>query len=237
MIEYIPWPIVGILFLLVLSLFIFIWKRPSTLNNTTDDLKGYSSDLKPLIQVFTNEIQGIRVSLEKIVEILENQVEVQPTLSQESEKVSTSDQAPQEPPQTLQTERSGEMSLALQQFCNAYNAGERIPYPQYCRISVKNARDRQQGSSEPPIFQESTKGKFYVYHIVEDDLYAVVPSSRVNQNFYSPGAFREVFDCSGFDPTTNSAKVILIRPAIFNLTSAKQKWTLEEKGKVELKAL
>lgn len=267
MIEYIPWGIIGFLSLLVLSLltlgFFKGWKRPQhshkrwkhpqhshkshstqvpgetpladsnfkTLSNAADDLKRHSSDLKSLVQALTDEIQVIQEILYQIVDILESR-----SLSQESEKVPTQDM--QELPQVLQAEQTEKMPPILVEFCNAYNTGKQTGYLKHCRIDVVNAMDRGGGSNESPVFERSKNGKFIVYHIVEEDLYAVVPSSSdpVEKSFYGPGGFSYVFDCLEIDPAyTYSTKVI--RPAVFKPDSAEQKWTLEEKGKVELKVL
>ena len=103
--EYVPWVLAGILFLLVLSLLAsrFFRQKPiqhsresepyqgyagatldpavgnhsQTLENTVNDLKQHSSDLNLLLQGLTVEIQGVRESLNQIAELLQSQVEPQ----------------------------------------------------------------------------------------------------------------------------------------------------------------
>ena len=74
------------------------------------------------------------------------------------------------------------------------------------------------------------------YAIDSENLYAVVPfSGLVLQNtLYSSGAFGTVFECPGFDPE-QKYQVKVIRPAFFKRDSVNEKWTLQEKGKLELK--
>ena len=293
--EYILWVFAGILFLLILSLLtIRFFKQKSaqhprklyppqgytetisdssmdshlgTSQNTVDDFKCYASDLEPLLKVLTDEIQGIRESLNQTLEILQSQMPLdQPgdfeSSLQEDEKVSTpyqglkeslqlsesktNEHTPpvpsheiEEPLQTLQTELGEEISPALVEFCDLYNAGERYElqtrYQEHHRISVVNAMGRRRDLNQPLLFQNQTNGKFLVYYIEEENLYAVVPSYDLvlERLLYDSGAFGEVFDCPGFDPRY-SYSVKLILPARFKPDYTKEKWTLEERGQLEL---
>ena len=284
--EYIPWILVGILFVLVLSLLVSrFFRRKSvqhsreahpyqgnakttldppvdshsrTPENTVDDLNHHSSDLKPLLQTLIDETQGIQKSLNQITEILQSQVvsEYQDisSLFQEEEKVltpyqdmkeppqlsesKTNEQTPPVPPQSIQREPTEWMPPVLSEFCDLYNAGKQdelqTRYQRLYRISVVNAIERRQSLSEHPLFENSTNGKFLVYHIESEDLYAVVPfyGLVLQDSLYSSGAFSEVFDCPGFD-SQHRYYVKVIRPAFFKQDN--EKWTLQEKGELELK--
>lgn len=129
---------------------------------------------------------------------------------------------------------------ALQKLVTLYNAGEdaklRQIYRPFYSIHVSNEADRLQNPNVPPIFQTHSNGSFVAYSVDSENLYAVAPfSGFVLQNaFYSSGAFGEVFECPGFD-SQQHYYVKLILPALFKRDPVNEKWTLQEKGKLELK--
>ena len=141
---------------------------------------------------------------------------------------------------SLHSELSEQMSPALAAFCDLYNTNEegelqRYYQPHY-RVGVVNAMKRRQDLSEPPLFANRTNGKFLVYYIEPEDLYAVVPSYGLvlERSVYGPGAFGEVFDCPGFN-FQNRYTVEVIQPARFEPDRTKEKWTLKENGILKLK--
>ena len=139
-----------------------------------------------------------------------------------------------------QEEEDNPLPPYLQEFVTLYNAGDaaklRQIYKPHCSIHVSNETERFQNPNEPPVFETVSNGGFVVYAIDSENLYAVVPfSGLVLQNtLYSSGAFGKVFECPGFDPE-HTYYVKVIRPAFFKQDPVNEKWTLEEKGKLELK--
>ena len=272
--DYILWVLVGILFLLILSLLtIRFFKQKSsqysresyppqgytktisdsskdsysgTPENTIDDLKYYAANLTSLLEALTDEIQGVRESLNQIAEILQNQEVSQSqdisSSSQKDEKIPTPHQDMDEYPRFPESEPNEGISPVLVEFCALYNAGERYElqtrYQEHHRLSVVNAMGRRQDLNQPLLFQNQPNGKFLVYYIEEENLYAVVPSYDLvlERLLYDSGAFGEVFDCPGFDPR-HSYSVKLILPACFEPDYTKEKWTLEERGQLELKVI
>ena len=182
-------------------------------------VKRLTSDLRPLLDV-------IQTGFIQVAENIERLRLSQPVGPQDSET----------PPQE-------EEHPKVQKFVALYNASDdaklRQIYGSHCSIRVTNEPERSQNPNEPPIFQTASNGSFVAYVIDSDDsenLYAVVPfSGCVLQNkLYSSGAFGKVFECPGFDPEYRY-HVRVIRPAFFKPDSANETWTLEKKGKLELK--
>ena len=138
----------------------------------------------------------------------------------------------------MQSEQDKPLSPDIQKLVTLYNAGEdaelRKIYKHPCSIHVTNETERLQNLNVPPVFQNTADGSFVVYAIDSESLYAVVPfSGCILQNaLYSSGAFGKVFECPGFDPE-HTYHVKVIRPAFFKQDN--EKWTLQEKGKLELK--
>ena len=129
-----------------------------TPRNTVDDSRDRSYDLKPLLQVLTKEIQGIRESLNQIAEILQSQVSSQPQDIKppfpKEEKILTPRQGMTEPPQLPESETgeqvppflsqeveepvkslhsvpSERMPPALTEFCDLYNGDEQGELQRY----------------------------------------------------------------------------------------------------------
>jgi hypothetical protein len=109
-------------------------------------------------------------------------------------------------------------------------------YPNF-RIGIANANDRQSNPKKPPspIFKSQNAGKFWAYHIESENLYAVFPSYDLvlQDQIYGTGAFGEVFECPNFNPE-HKYYVKVIDPALFEPDQAKEKWTLQKKGKLKL---
>ena len=269
--DYILWAFVGILFFLILVFLIIVFfKRKSaqhrrelyprqgytktisdasrdshlrTSENTINDLKCYTANLTSLLEALTDEIQGVRESLNQIAEILQSQVPSQSqdisSPSEKDEKAPNPDQDMDEYPRYPESGPNEGISPVLVEFCDLYNAGEgyelQTRYQEHHRLSVVNAMGRRQDLNQPLLFEKQANGKFLVYYIEEENLYAVVPSYDLvlERLLYDSGAFGEVFDCSGFDPR-HSYSVKLILPARFEPDYTKEKWTLEETGQLEL---
>ncbi len=146
----------------------------------------------------------------------------------------------EEHPQSAESEQVKPLSPELQEFVDLYNVGNdaklRQIYSPFYSIQVSNESDRLQNPNVPPIFQTHSNGSFVAYAVDSENLYAVAPfSGFVLQNaLYSSGAFGDVFECPGFDPEYKY-RVKVIRPAFFKRDPVNEEWTLQEKGKLELK--
>lgn len=145
---------------------------------------------------------------------------------------------PENPPD--QGEENKPLSPALQKFVAMYNAGKdaelRKTHNPSSSIHVSNETERLQNPNILPIFQTKPDSSLVAYAIDSENLYAVVPFSGciLQNDLYNSGAFGKVFECTGFDPQCKY-HVKVIRPAFFKRDPANEKWTLEEKGELELK--
>lgn len=139
-------------------------------------------------------------------------------------------------------------SHAVVEFCDYYNIGIKDKlewkdfidrYDQNYKIDVVNAEERYLNPqvSIAPIFKTDSAGCFLACYIEEKKVYAVVPVYNlvVERSIYIPGAFGEVFKCSHVDDHCNYQIMELIEPAIFEPDEAKETWTLQSKGILELK--
>ena len=142
--------------------------------------------------------------------------------------------------QSVQSEQDNPLPPYLQEFVTLYNAGDdaklRQIYKQPFSIRVTNETERLQNPNVFPVFQTRSNGSFVAYAIDSENLYVVVPFSgcTLQNTLYSSGAFGKVFECPGFDPEYKY-HVKVIRPAFFKRDPVNEKWTLQEKGKLELK--
>lgn len=139
--------------------------------------------------------------------------------------------------QPVQSEQDKPLPPEIQEFVDLYNAGNyaklQQSYSPFHSIRVSNETERLQIPSVAPIFQTVKDGTLVAYSIDSEDLYVVAPFSGciLQDKLYSSGAFGEVFECPGFDPEYKY-QVKVIRPALFKQDN--EKWTLEDKGKLEL---
>ena len=128
----------------------------------------------------------------------------------------------------------------IQKIVTLYNGGEeaelRKIYEPHYSIRVTNQAELYQNPNITPLFQTQENGSFVAYAIDLENLYAVVPffGCILQNDLYNSGAFSKVFECPGFDPKCQY-HVKVVRPAFFKRDPVNEKWTLEEKGKLELK--
>lgn len=187
------------------------------------------SDLRPLLDVIQTGFSQIAESIER-ARLLQTP---KPTGSWAPSRE-------EEHSQPVQSDQVKPLPQELQEFVALYNASDdaklRQIYSPFYSIRVSNETERFQNPNVPPIFQTETSGSFVAYAIHSEDLYAVVPfSGCILQNkLYGSGAFGDVFECPGFDPEYKY-RVKVIRPAFFKRDPVNEEWTLEEKGKLELK--
>ena len=189
-----------------------------------------TSGLKPLLDVMQTGFSQVAKNIELLRLPQTAELKSNETLPQEAE----------EPLQSVQSEEDKPLPLNLQKLVTLYNTGDdselREIYEPHYSIHVSNETKRFQNPNEPPIFQTTSNGSFVAYAIDSDNLHAVVPrSGLVLQNaLYSSGAFGEVFECPGFN-SQHSYYIKVIRPAFFKRDAVNEKWTLQKKGKLELR--
>ena len=188
------------------------------------------TDLKPLLNV-------IQAGFRQVAENIER--------SGLPEKTQTIDSVPlpkeeveDTPP--VQNEQDELLPPELQKLVTSYNAGDAAGlsenYTHSCSIGVRNEEERLQNPSVHPIFQTAQNGSFVAYAIDSENSYAVVPFSGfvLQIDLYGSGAFGEVFECPGFH-LEHTYYIKVVRPALFKHDSVNDTWTLEKKGKLELK--
>lgn len=189
-------------------------------------------DLRPLLDVIQTGFCQIAENIERAKFLQTPKSTGGATLSPEEEH--------SQPVQSEQSEQVKPLPPELQEFVGLYNVGNDAKlqqiYSPFYLIRVSNETERFQNPNVPPIFQTTSSGSFVAYAIDSESLYAVVPfSGLVLQNaLYSSGAFGQVFECPGFNPEYKY-HVQVIRPAFFKRDTVNEKWTLQEKGELELK--
>lgn len=139
---------------------------------------------------------------------------------------------------------------AIANFCDSYNAGIQDKnkrndflqrYHNSYKIYVENATDRSVKQQVDPVFKtHHAAGNFWGCYIEEEKLYAVVPAYQLQivHAILSYGAFVDVFECHGleFDDPDGCYEVVkIIKPAIFEPDDAKETWSRQSKGILELK--
>ena len=188
-----------------------------------------TSDLNPLLQAMQTGFSHVVESIEGLKISQTSKPKSGEPSSQEVEKT----------PKSVRGEEDKPLSPDLQKLVTLYNTGEdaelrKIYKPPYS-IRVTNETELYQNPNIDPIFKTMANGSFVAYAINPENLYAVVPFSGciLQNDLYSSGAFGKVFECPGFD-SKFKYNVKVIRPAIFKRDSANEKWTLQERGKLEL---
>ena len=185
------------------------------------------SDLKPLLDVMQTGFTHVAESIGRL----------RPSQTAEPKSSETPAKEAGESLQPAQSEEDKSLSPDLQKLVTLYNAGEdaelRKIYEPYYSIRVTNEAELYQNPNTAPVFKTMANGSFVAYAIDSENLYVVVPFSGciLQNDLYNSGAFGKVFECPGFDPKYKY-HVKVIRPAFF--TQDHEKWTLEEKGKLEL---
>ena len=142
------------------------------------------------------------------------------------------------------------LTPAIAELCDRYNAGIQEKkkqndflqrYHSPYKIYVENATDRRVKQQIDPIFKtHHAAGDFLGCYVEEEKSYAVVPAYqlRIVHEILHYGAFVDVFECHEheFDDPDGCYEVVkIIKPAIFEPDDAKETWTLQSKGILELK--
>ena len=214
--------------------------------------KNLASDLRLLLDVIQEGFSQVAESIERsrlpqtpkpvdCATLSDEEVESSQTVQSESDKPLPQTESNAVLADTIvQSEPDKPPHPELQRFVALYNAGGetklRQIYNPPCFIRVGNEAERFQNLNISPIFQTAPNGSFAAYAIDSENSYAVLPfaGSVLQNKLYSSGAFGEVFECPGFDPEhTYYVKVVL--PALFKQDPVNDTWTLQEKGKLELK--
>lgn len=182
-------------------------------------------DLKPLLDVVQTGFSHVVESIEGLRLLQTMEPNGSEALSKEAEDTKEAEDKPLPP--------------ALQKLVTLYNAGEdaelRKIYKSPYSIRVTNETELYQNPNIAPVFKTMANGSFVAYTIDSENVYAVVPFSGciLQNDLYNSGAFSKVFECPGFDPGYKY-HVKVIRPAFFKRDTVNEKWTLQEKGKLEL---
>ena len=215
-------------------------------------VESLTSDLRPLLDVIQTGFSHVAENIER--SRLPQTPKPVGSATPSDEEVESSQPVQSEPDKLLpqaesntvlsevvvQSEPDKPIPPELQRFVAFYNAGGdpklREIYNPPCSIRVSNERERFQNLNISPIFQTAPNGSFVAYAIDSENSYAVLPfaGSVLQKELYSSGAFSEVFECPGFDPE-HAYYVKVVRPALFTRDSVNDTWTLQEKGKLELK--
>ena len=142
------------------------------------------------------------------------------------------------------------LTPAIVNLCARYNASIQDKnkrndflqrYHNSYKIYVENATARRVKRQIDPVFKtHHAAGDFLGCYVEEEKLYAVVPAYqlRIVHEILHYGAFVDVFECGGleFDDPNGCYEVVrIIKPAIFEPDDAKETWTLQLKGILELK--
>ncbi|MBI1923908.1 hypothetical protein HYR99_06620 [Candidatus Poribacteria bacterium] len=132
----------------------------------------------------------------------------------------------------------------MQEFGHLYNAAvedskrhsEFAQRYQPVRIGVANAMERRRDSSKEPDFQTSPYGDYFAVVVEGGTRYAVVPRFALTfqESSYGPGAMGQVFECPNYDIRQRYPRVKVVKPAVFEPDPARQRWTLKEKGVLDL---
>ena len=180
-------------------------------------------NLSTQVELLIDEVSSINSGLKNLEPIAPKQ---QPPIPQEVQ------------PQKAQDGLMPTRESSAQTFCRLYNAGvedsnKRDEFTQRyrpTRIGVAGS------SSTTPDFQTSRYGDYFAVVVEGGTRYAVVPYFDVTlqRSNYGPGAIGQVFDCPNYDPQLRYRRVKVVKPAFFEPDPAKQRWTLKEKGELDL---
>ena len=228
-----------------------IRKWIGTFSNDHNSLRRDLSDISKRIQklVKTSDVEKLVIenqdSIQEILKLLKPTVDetVIETSSLSQEKLESSEQI------AVNT-RDHKLTPAIADLCDRYNAGIQDKnkqnvflqrYNNSYKIYVENATDRRVKQQTDPVFKtHHAAGNFLGCYVEEEKSYAVVPAYqlRIVHAILHYGAFVDVFECPEheFDDPNGCYEVIkIIKPAFFEPDDAKEIWTLDTKGILELK--
>ena len=211
-----------------------------------------TSDMERLATENQDSIQEILKLLKPTVDeaIIEVSLPSQGKSSPSQEELESTEQIVEDTEKIAEDTRDLKLTPAIVNLCDRYNASiqdknKRNDFLQHYhnsyKIYVENATDRRVKQEIDPVFKtHHAAGDFLGCYVEEEKLYAVVPAYqlRIVHEILHYGAFVDVFECDGleFDDPNGCYEVVrVIKPAIFEPDDAKETWTLQSKGILELK--
>lgn len=250
--------ILGILLVVILSAFTWLFLRYRHLNSQVNDIRerigtfsNANSSLRQDLPDIRNRIQKLEIQNQKSTQEILNLLK--PMADKSTNEVPSPSHKKFEPSEQIIADTSApELTPAFTELCERYNAGiqdksKRNDFLQHYhnsyKIHVENASDRRINPQTGPIFKtHHAAGNFWGCHIEEEKLYLVVPAYQLGivHAILRQGAFVDVFECGEqeFDDPDGCYKVVrVIKPAIFEPDDAKETWTLKEKGRLELQTV
>ena len=259
--------ILGILLLAILSAFTWLFLRYRHLDSQLNDIRKWigtfsnvNSSLKRDLSDISSRIQKLAKTSDMEKLATENQDSIQeilkllkPAVDKAIIKGSSPSQEKLESSELIAEDtRDLELTPAIADLCDRYNAGIQDKnkrndflqrYHNSYKIYVENATDRRVKQQIDPVFKtHHAAGDFLGCYVEEEKLYAVVPAYqlRIVHEILHYGAFIDVFECDGleFDDPDGCYEVVrIIKPAIFAPDDAKETWTRQSKGILEVKGV
>ena len=250
--------IMGILFIVILSTFTWLFLRYRHLDSQINDIRervgtfsNVNSSLRQDLPDIRNRIQKLEIENQKNTQEILNLLK--PIADKSTKEVSPPPHEKLEPfEQTVGVTSDLQLTPAITEICERYNAGiqdknKRNDFLQHYhnsyKIHVENATDRRVNQHVDPIFKtHHAAGNFWGCYVEEEKSYLVVPAYqlRIVHAILHYGAFVDVFECREheFDEPDGCYEVVrIIKPAIFEPDQAKETWTLKEKGRLELQTV
>ena len=257
--------IFGILLFVILLSFTWLFFRYRSLVSELDDIKKWigtfsnvNSGLKRDLSDISNRIQKLAKTsdMEKLASENQNSTReilnlLKPIVDKTTNETSSPSQEKLGASEQIAKGTSDlKLTPSIANLCDRYNAGiqdqnKRNDFLQWYhnpyKIYVENATDRRVKQQIDPVFKtHHAAGNFLGCYVEEEKLYAVVPAYqlRIVHAILHYGAFVDVFECREheFDDSDSCYEVLkIIKPAIFEPDDAKETWTLQSKGILELK--
>ena len=256
--------IFGILLFVILLSFTWLFLRyrhlDSQLNDITEWIRMFSNvnnSLKQNLSDISNRMQRLAKTSDMEKLATKNQDSIQeilkllkPSVDEPTNEVSVPPEEVEFPEPIPKDTSDLELTPAIANLCHNYNTGiqdnnKRNDFLQHYRnsykIYVENATDRRVNQLTDPVFKtHHAAGDFLGCYVEEEKSYAVLPAYqlRIVHEILHCGAFVDVFECDGleFDDPDGCYEVVrIIKPAIFEPDDAKEIWTLQSKGILELK--
>ena len=250
--------ILGILLVLILSAFTWLFLRYRHLDSQVNDIRegvgtfsNVNSSLRQDLPDIRNRIQKLEIQNQKSTQEILNLLK--PIADKSTNEVSSPSHKKLVPSaQIEENTRKFELTPAIADLCDRYNAGIQDKnkrneflqrYHNSYKIHVENATDRRVNQQIDPVFKtHHAAGNFWGCYVEEEKSYLVVPAYqlRIVHAILHYGAFVDVFECGEheFDDPDGCYEVVrIIKPAIFEPDDAKETWTLKEKGRLELQTV
>lgn len=257
--------IFGILLFVILLSFTWLFFQYRSLASQLDDIKNQVGEFLNVNSSLKRDLSNISSRIQKLAKtsdveklVIENQNSTREILNflkpivdkTANEASSPSEEKLEASEQIAEDTNALKLTPAIADLCDRYNAGIQDKnkrndflqrYHNSYKIYVENPTDLLVKQQIDPVFKtHHADGKFLGCYVEEEKLYAVVPAYqlRIVHAILHYGAFVDVFECDGLefnDPDGCYEVVRIIKPAIFEPDDAKEIWTLQSKGILELK--